>query len=262
MLEIYQTAHNLIKNNIWGWQYSVRTNAAFADKLTIVVNESQDGTREAIEKELSGFNNWQIIDTKIPTSDCWFDGKLKNIGLQACLEEFKLQLDMDETPYGSRNLWDNILFQFKFSQAKCLAIGSINMFKDWSHHYGIYPKQYLSKGTDCFRGPQIRARRSDGSINTQISDGCDLILADGTFAPTEHLPNDQSLIEEGFVPAIVHFGYVNLQSRIDRNKEFWAEHWFVESNGTPPAHKIHMTMEDFDQPYLPITLDLPDVPKL
>lgn len=254
MLGIYQTAHSLLKNNIWGWEKSFKASCAFADKVILVVNKSDDGTKEAIQSELCNFDNYQIIDTDISTSDRWFDGKLKNIGLQALDTEFKLQLDGDEAPLGNRDMWNNYLFTFKFSPAKCLAIGSVNFFKDFGHYYSITHKQYLSKGNGCFRGPVISARNTDGSIDTTKSDGCDLILEDGNFAPTAFLPNDLNLIENQEVPAIAHFGYVNLASRIERNIKFWNEHWYVESNGKPPAHKIHLKEEDFDQEYIPCNI--------
>lgn len=262
MLEIYQTAHSLIKNNIWGWDYSFRSSCEFADKVTFVVNKSQDGTKEAIQVALKDFNNWQIIDTELSTDDRWFDGKLKQIGLENCTQEFKLQLDADEAPIGNREMWDNYLFQFKFAPQKCLAIGSVNFFKDFSGYYSITHKQYLSKGADCFRGPVISARNQDGSIDTTRSDGCDLILENGEFAPTAYLPNNLELIESLSVPAINHFGYVNLASRIERNQKFWKEHWYVESNGKAPAHKIHMKESDFDQVYIPCNIPLKNPPTL
>jgi len=262
MLEIYQTAHSLIKNNIWGWDSSFKSSCEFADRVTIVVNESQDGTKEAIQDALKDFRNWQIIDASLSTNDRWFDGKLKQIGLENCKEEFKLQLDADEMPIGPREMWDNYLFQFKFSSEKCLAVASVNFFKDFSHYYSITHKQYISKGSDCFRGPVISARNPDGSIDTTKSDGCDLILADGQFAPTAFTSTDLSLVENLEVPAIGHFGYVNLASRIERNQKFWKEHWYVESNGKAPAHKIHLKEDDFDQHYIPCNIPLKNPPTL
>lgn len=262
MLEIYQTAHSLIKNNIWGWDSSFKSSCEFADRVTIVVNKSNDGTREAIQEALKEFSNWNIIDSDLLTSDRWFDGKLKQIGLENCKEEFKLQLDADEMPIGQREMWDNYLFQFKFAPEKCLAVASVNFFKDFYHYYSITHKQYISKGTDCFRGPVISARNPDGSIDTTRSDGCDLILANGQFAPTAFTPTDLSLVENLEVPAIGHFGYVNLASRIERNQKFWKEHWYVESNGKAPAHKIHMKEDDFDQQYIPCNIPLKNPPTL
>ena len=258
MLSIYQTANSLIENNIWGWEYSFKTSCKFAEEAILVVNKSKDGTREAIQEILKDFDNYKIIDTDLSTNDRWFDGKLKNIGLKNCSQEFKLQLDGDEVPLGPRDLWDNYLFQFKFSPAQCMAIGSVNFFKDWFGHYSITHKQYLSKGNKCFRGPVIHARKYDGSIDTTMSDGCDLIFEDGSFASTIATNNSLAAIENQEVPAVAHFGYVNLQSRIDRNKKFWNEHWYVESNGVAPAHTIHMEEEDFTQEYIPCNIQLPE----
>jgi hypothetical protein len=42
---------------------------------------------------------------------------------------------------------------------------------------------------------------------------------------------------------------MDLDSRIERNKKFWAEHWLVESGGDKPRHTVHMKHEDFDMEY-------------
>jgi hypothetical protein len=83
-----------------------------------------------------------------------------------------------------------------------------------------------------------------------MSDGCDLVDSAGNFIPTNATPNDIGLLEQGVAPFVIHIGYVDLDSRLKRNHEFWHEHWYTESGGHAPAHKIHMDYSDFEYPYI------------
>jgi hypothetical protein len=89
-----------------------------------------------------------------------------------------------------------------------------------------------------------------------MSDGCDLVDASGNFVSTIATSNSQEILEQNVSPFVIHFGYVDLDSRLKRNHEFWHEHWYVEGGGQDPAHKIHMKHEDFDQLYIPHSLKL------
>ena len=89
-----------------------------------------------------------------------------------------------------------------------------------------------------------------------MSDGCDLVDSQGSFISTIGTPSDQSILEQNIAPFVVHFGYVDLDSRLKRNHEFWHEHWYVEGGGQDPAHVIHMKHEDFEYPYIQHKLKL------
>jgi len=67
---------------------------------------------------------------------------------------------------------------------------------------------------------------------------------------------DINILESNQAPFVVHLGYVDLNSRLKRNHEFWNEHWYVEGGGQAPAHKIHMNNEDFNYPYIQHKLNL------
>lgn len=256
MFSIYHSAFNLIKHGFVGWETSVKNSCKFADEVIIAVNTSSDGTKEAIEETLQDFSNWKIVETDFSYQDPWLDGKIKNTALQTCTQDFKIQLDLDEyIPLWQKPLWENLAMQIATSPVQCAAVASVNLYKDWNHYSSITNKQYFHKG-QAYRAPSITARKPDGTINTKMSDGCDLVNADGQFVSTIGTTTNLQPLELGVSPFVVHFGYVDLDSRLKRNHEFWHEHWYVEGGGQDPAHKIHMKHEDFDQPYIPHSLKL------
>jgi hypothetical protein len=256
MFSIYHSAFNLIKHGFVGWETSVKNSCKFADEVIIAVNTSSDGTKEAIEETLQDFSNWKIVETDFSYQDPWLDGKIKNTALQTCTQDFKIQLDLDEyIPLWQKPLWENLAMQIALSPVQCAAVASVNLYKDWNHYSSITNKQYFHKG-QAHRAPSIAARKPDGTINTKMSDGCDLVNADGQFVSTTATTNNLQSLELGVSPFVVHFGYVDLDSRLKRNHEFWHEHWYVEGGGQDPAHTIHMKHEDFEYPYLEHKLKL------
>ena len=250
MISIYHSAFNLIKHGFVGWQKSLTNSCLFADEIIIAINTCEDETEKEINKILKDFKNYKIINTSFDKNDPWFDGKIKNAALQECTQEFKIQLDLDEyIPLWQKPLWENLFLSLKFDSAQCYAVASIDLYKDFEHFKSINHKQYAHKGL-AYRAPQKSARNIDGTINTMMSDGCDLVDIDGNFIWTKATPKDHSLLESKNVPFVVHFGYVDLESRLKRNHEFWNKHWYVESGGKAPAHVIHMKHEDFEYPYI------------
>lgn len=262
MISVYHSAFNLNKHGFTGWQDCLRKSCLFADEVVVAINvsTSTDDTENAVEEILKKeAKSWKIVPTFFDSNDPWFDGKIKNAALQSCTKEFKVQLDLDEyIPTWQRPLWDNICFKLKFDQtASCLAVPSIDLYKDLNHYKSINHKQYLHKGL-AYRAPQIGARKPDGTINTLMSDGCDLVDENGNFISTKALDNSLDALQSNQVPFVVHLGYVDLKSRLKRNHEFWHEHWHVESGGQSPAHIIHMKEDfsDFNYQYIKHKLNL------
>lgn len=256
MFSIYHSAFNLIKHGFVGWRQSLQNSCLFADEVVVAVNTSTDGTKEEIEKTLHSYSNWKIIETNFSYQDPWLDGKIKNEALQACSQEFKIQLDLDEyIPLWQKPMWENLAFQLKFANQQCFSIASVNLYKDWEHLFSITNKQYMHKG-QAYRAPCIRSRKPDGTINTLIGDGCDLVDLQGNYVSTAFTSNVKDHLENNISPFVVHFGYIDLDARLKRNHEFWHEHWYIEGGGQDPAHKIHMKHNDFEYPYIEHKLKL------
>jgi hypothetical protein len=244
MFSIYSSAFNLIKNN-FNYIESINNFCSFADEVVIAVNKSEDSTIEAL-KSLN-FNNLKLIETNFSYQDPLLDGKIKNEALQATKEEFKIGLDMDEyIPLWQKDIWTNLAYQLRFDIYDCYMIPSVNLYRDKDHYFSIGHKWYLHKG-NLFRGAANFAKNQNGTINTSMSDTCELIDSNGNLVSYIKLDDRINSLRSRLMPFVVHNGYLNLQDRILRNKNFWKEHWKIESGGTEPTHKVHESLEDFNE---------------
>lgn len=253
MFSIYTSAFNLIKNN-FDYVESINNFCRFADEVVIAVNKSEDNTFEAL-KSLN-LNNLKLIETNFSYQDPLLDGKIKNEALQNTKEEFKIGLDMDEyIPLWQKDIWVNLAYQLRFDAYDCYMIPSINLYKDKEHYFSIGHKWYLHK-SNLFRGAVNFARNQNGTVDTSRSDTCELIDSNGNLISSKMFDNDINSLRSKIVPFVVHNGYLNLQDRILRNKNFWKEHWKIESGGIEPTHKVHEFLEDFSERYYQHNLDL------
>ena len=253
-LSIYTSAFNLHKNGFVDWAESIQRFSEFADEVVISVNTSEDSTLESIYD--LPFKNLKVVECDISYEDPLLDGKLKNEALQACSGDILVQLDMDEyVPIEQKPLWYNyakFLF-FKESSIQCYMFPSVNLYKDKNHLKDINAKWYMHK-KGLFRGPVNFARKEDGTVDTNKSDTCAILDADGNLANRDELI--QALMDDFAYPFVVHTGYIDLEARLKRNEEFWSEHWRKESGGEAPPHKVHASMEDFTEEAIPHSLKI------
>jgi hypothetical protein len=247
MISIYTSAFNLIKNQ-FDYKNTLEKFSKFATEVVIAINTSEDNTVDAIKKLALEYTNLRIVECAFSYSDPWLDGKIKNHALQNTKYPIKLGLDMDEyIPLSQKKIWlnlaDNLLGDSRYL---CYMIPSVNLYKDYNHYYSIGPKWYLHKG-GLFRGPVGFARKSDGTVDTSKSDTCELIDQKGNLVSSLPFDCDIHSLRKKLLPYVIHTGYVNLDARLIRNKNFWSQHWYTESGGYAPPHKIHMDLNDFDE---------------
>ena len=110
-ISVYQTAYNILINGFSRWQDSVINSAQFADEVIIAVNTSDDDTDSAIRDILWEYKNWKIVPANFSKLDPLWDGRMKNLALQSCTQEFKIQKDLDE----EIPLWQNPLWKINYS---------------------------------------------------------------------------------------------------------------------------------------------------
>jgi glycosyltransferase involved in cell wall biosynthesis len=240
VISFYTTCYNILTNGFLDWQERLKNHAEFADELIIVVNKSEDETETAVKDFLAPYKNWKVVSANFSKLDPLFDGRLKNLALQNTTQEFKVQIDLDEgIGLWQRPLWENKLLQLKFSGAKVMAVPSVDLYKDLGHYKAINWKTYVNIG-QAYRGPSLKALKPGYFINTQFSDGTELIDENFNVLPAVVSgPCDLSALESGEEIFVNHYGYVSIEERIKRTEKFWHEHWLQESGGTLPAHKIH-----------------------
>jgi hypothetical protein len=93
----------------------------------------------------------------------------------------------------------------------------------------------LHKG-GLFRGTVNFAKNADGTHDTSKSDSCELIDSQGNLVSSAvMLPPDAdndtklSLIQENNMPHVFHYGILDIDKKIVRNKNFWSKHWSIEA---------------------------------
>jgi glycosyltransferase involved in cell wall biosynthesis len=245
---IYSSAFNLIKNQ-FNYEQSIHRFCEFAEEVVICVNISEDNTLEKLKKLQQQFSNLVIIDSHFSYEDPLLDGKVKNAALQATSNEIKIGLDMDEyIPYNQNAIWKKLSASLLEDTVSCYMIPSVNLYKDKNHYFSINPKWYMHK-SGLFRGAVNFAKKNDGTVDTNRSDTCELIDSNGNLVDSRITHCDIQYLQDGNFPFVVHEGYIDLDARLLRNKNFWEKHWFIESGGTAPAHKIHKSIDHFDMEY-------------
>lgn len=248
MISIYSSAFNLIKNN-FNYLSSVSNFCSIANEVVIAINTSEDGTFQEMQKLVNEYSNLKIIQIDISYEDPLLDGKIKDLALQNTTEIIKIGLDMDEyIPLWQKEIWYKLAEQLVSDDCNCYMIPSVNLYKDYDHYFSITPKWYIHK-SGLFRGPVNFARNRDGTIDTKKSDGCELIDSLGNLVSSKIAPYNINDLRTGLFPFVIHTGYVNLDNRLLRNKNFWSDHWLKESGGKEPPHKIHKSIEDFTEFY-------------
>jgi hypothetical protein len=248
MFSIYTSAFNLIKNK-FNYKFHIQNFSQFADEVIIAINTSEDNSvNEVRDFVIENCNNVYILETNFSYEDPLLDGKIKNAALQATKQDIKISLDMDEyIPLWQKYIWENIGNQLMYSQAQAVMIPSLNLYKDKEHYFSITPKWYMHK-KDLYRGPVNWAKKDNGTVDTSKSDTCELIDENGNLVYCMQTSSDIDSLRNNN-PFVVHTGYINLDNRILRNKNFWEKHWKIESGGEPPKHKVHQSLNDFQENY-------------
>jgi hypothetical protein len=246
MISIYTSAFNLVKNK-FNYEFHINNFCDIADEVVVCVNTSDDNTFEVLKKAFSSRKNLKIIKSDFSYDDPMLDGKIKNRALQNTTKEIKVGLDMDEyIPLWQKDIWIQMSKDLLKDDCLCYMVASINLYKDKDHYFSITPKWYIHK-SGLYRGPQRIAIKPDGHINTKISDGCELVDYNNNLVYSKRTVWDVDQLRTNQHPFVVHTGYISLENRLLRNENFWSEHWLTESGGDLPAHKIHKSMDDFNE---------------
>lgn len=222
----YTSAFNLVKMG-FDWQNSILNYSQFMDEVVIAINTSEDDTFETVSKflEEKGISNVILCQCSFDYSDLAFDGKIKNFALQHTSGDIKISCDIDERfPLYQKDLWrrvgNHLLSQIEIS---AFLIPSINLCGDIYHYKDIGYKWYMHKD-GLYRGIVNFAKKQDGKIDTDRSDTCELIDANGNLVQALKFDNSIEGLREGQTPYVFHYWAVDKDRRIKQN-EFWQPVW-------------------------------------
>lgn len=250
-LSVYTTLFN-VENGMFNVQGALRNWSHYADQIVVATIKGQ--ARKVCDavtyrEDVQFPAKVKVVEVDTSLDDPYFDGKLKNEALQNCDNDFVIQQDLDERIGGDKILWNQLSSELvRKPEFAAYMIPVIDLYKDTEHFKDIGRKWYLHRRKGCYRGPVAFAKRDDGTIDTDKSDTCELIDANGNLVPF--------LSEERFVsppmfgtmfndyaPHIIHLGYINLEKRVENNK-FWEPVWSARNGKTV---RVATSIEDIEQ---------------
>lgn len=236
-ISIYTSAFNIQKCK-FNFSFFLKKALSIGDEIVISVNKSEDNTLEILKSFEDQFSNeLKIIETDYSYNDPLLDGKCKNNALQHTKFDCKLQLDLDEyIPHRFKPYLLDLYDQFLKDKYDAVMLPVIDLYKDKKICRSVGQKWYLHK-PGFFRGPVNFGKLNNGHVDVNKSDTCELIDKEGNLVQSFMVLNPQDSIDtkleilrnHHYIPFIVHTGYLDLQNRIHRNKEFWATHWSIEA---------------------------------
>lgn len=260
---IYTSGFNLIQN---GFDYigALDNFTSFADEVVIAVNSSKDMTLGVLEYyQKHSYKNLKIVPCDFSYDDPLLDGKIKDFALQNTSCEFKIGLDMDERiPLRHKDRWEMMASHLKDTSAKAWMVPSLNLWGDLNSikrgaENNLGTKWYLHLD-GLKRGAVNFAKNRDGTVDTSKSDTCELLDQNDNLVASKKLWGENLNSLEKYLDFIenkgtfiYHLGYASYEDRIQRNRNFWKNHWEVESGGKPPAHKVHMDISEFKEETVP-----------
>lgn len=211
----------------------------WADEVVVATIEDSDDTHEFLLEKQKTFPKLRIVKTNLKQFTPTFDGDLKDSALQSCVGDILLQLDFDEK-MSVHNLeyWDKlseILLESDVFQAA--FVPSVNLYGDKQHFSSFSPKWYLHK-QGLKRGVVNFAKNADGTHDTNKSDSCELINTQGDLVPTfmyfdsslhPSLTDAANFLREQNLPYVVHYGWIDLNRRVEINRNFWRKQWGAEA---------------------------------
>lgn len=220
MISIYTSAFNVVENN-FDYQQAIHNFATIGHEVVVAVNSSKDKSLEVISDYAKKFNNVKVIATDYKYDDPWLDGKIKNAALQSTTADLKVGLDLDERiPLYQKWHWYEMGRFLLSSYYDAFLIPSVNLFEDEEHYFSIGQKWYMHK-RGLFRGPVKFARQEDGTVDINKSDTCELIDLNGNLVSSMKLSLSNLYV--------FHLGYMSIDDRVLRNKNFWKKNWSVEA---------------------------------
>lgn len=214
------------------------------DEIVIAVNQSEDNTFalvnnaiKAIKDNTSKKTKIFAIHTDFSYSDIELDGKVKNAALQASTCPIKIQMDIDELfDLNQIERWrmaSNFMHEEKTPD--CYLIPSIDLWGSLEkiRKNVIIGRKFRLHLDGFYRGTAHFAKKSDGTIDTKMSDTTELIDDKGVIPMCQNLCPEQYLAPEicRYLPFYtLHTGYLSFEYRVNLD-EYHKPRWEAMCGG-------------------------------
>ena len=238
-LSVYTSAFNL-SNGLYDLEGAVSNWAYYANEIVVATFPDQVGEVSRAFQSISERLDIKakVVAANTSLKDPLFDGELKNEALQNCSNAIVIQQDLDERLSGLPSFWGHYgQYLLKKDFFCSISIPTIDLFKDWKHYKSVGSKWYMHTKEGTFRGPVNFAIREDGTIDTNKSDTCELINANGDLLPAFRFFDFTPEANNADIPHVFHLGYLDLEKRVASNK-FWGPVWTLR-NGDYVDVDIH-----------------------
>lgn len=228
MISLYTTLFNISRLNVnfddafSNWLY-------YCDEIVIstFTKEVAEVKEEISKSKFYDSNKIKIVSKQLDIEkDVFWEGKLKNKGLQSCNNEVVIQCDLDERISGKPILFHYLCNHIlSHASPRSIMLPTIDLYEDLDHYVNIGYKWYMHRKKGTHRGSVKWARKDNGDLDPEKSDTCELIDKDANLIPCL---GKVDLEDDG--PKIIHLGYLDLKERNNVN-EFWGKIWNHRSEG-------------------------------
>lgn len=231
-------------------------------QIVVAVNKSTDDTLKQVRDFTAAIKRrtphsrtvFTILDVDVPYTDPEFDGKVKDLALQACTQPHCILLDCDERVLpGALDSWNYFRNKLDLDdRIDAYLIPVIDLFHDVHSYKSVGTKWYLHKNRKHLgRGVVAFARRPDGSIDITKSDTCELInretkqLAAAAPALMSQMPDFMKVgqLQGGSIPWVYHLGWLDKQKRLKQDA-LWQPVWQARDGSDVKTAK---TIEELNQ---------------
>lgn len=235
---IYTTLFNY-KLNKFNVDEHLNNFSVWADEVVVATIEDTDDTLGFLTEKQKIFPKLRVIKTNLKQFTPTFDGDLKDAALQSCGGDILLQLDFDEK-MSLHNLeyWDKLSeILLESDTFEAAFIPSVNLYGDKEHFSSFTSKWYLHK-RGLRRGVVNFAKNADGTHDTNKSDSCELLNQYGDLVPAflyfdeAAFPTKEAaanFLRDQNLPYVVHYGWIDLERRVEINRNFWRKQWGAEA---------------------------------
>jgi hypothetical protein len=235
MFSIYTSAFNIVKNK-FSYEEAFDNYLSFAEEVIVSTRkDNEDSTIEVLNKYTNKYKKFKYVISNDDISHPYFHGRLRDLALQSCSQEFCIGLDIDElVPVWQKYNWISLARNLSFCDFDAYLVPILNLWGSyetirWDKDFNYGDKWAIHKNIKgkIKRGPVKFGIRDDGTIDVDKSDTCELIYENGDLVRSYPIITNrngnlnQYLFECMNKIFIYHIGYADFDRRVNINKTFW-----------------------------------------
>lgn len=230
-ISLATSAFNIVKNN-FDIEGAIANWSNYVDEIIIGTIDSEDDTLEILGQLRDSLDiPIKIVKNDFDTSNPDFDGRIKDSAHQAASHEIVAQVDLDERMGGKPEIWRELAEQLfdNRNSFKSVMIPSVDLWGSYYEYSEINFKWYLSVREGTHRGVVSFAQTENG-FDGKKSDSCEILDENDNLVQSVNVVErsgfrDSLLYCQAHMPFVWHLGYLELDRRVEINKNLWKGRW-------------------------------------